>query len=360
MKRTIFLSVAVVIASCLFVYTSCKKITHPTNPTPEKYRLLSYTKITTQTILIPLTPTPIVTENYRFVYDGSNRVSAIFFTSNDSNKVHKGLANLKIAFLYTADSIYKVSTDLNTSHTMETDTFLQNVNGQIVHAYFPNEVHDFTYYGSLLSNETVTYRDSNTTMQINFTYTSDRNNFLNRLYNGQITVTFPDSGIVPYMAPPPYNFRDTNLTFPIDVTYNTIAPDLTPGTFQHLGYGNKTDVINGYFMDGITVDAVDANGDKIRTGYFPAGIAAKMEYLFYDEQLNRPGDYLQIESFTIYGVDLYPNTKLFYSTTSPYNTTRVSYDIDAESKIGHISATTKDSVLKNLVNVQYALQYETK
>lgn len=360
MKRFFLLSVAVVMAGTLAMHTSCRKSrSHPTNPTPDDYRLLSYTKTTTRNILVPLTVFPLVTENYRFIYDG-NRVSAIFFTSNDPVKVASGLAHLKAEFIRKADTIYKIFTDLNTSAVKERDTFLVNTSGQITYSYFPNEVHEFTYFGKLISREKVVYRDSGTAIAANLTYTSDQGDFLNRLWDGVLTASFPDSGIVPYMGSGPYLFHDSDLTLPLNITWGTVSPNLTPATVEHFGHASRTDQLSGYFMHGITVNAVDAQGTYVRTGHFPAGYSAKQFYEYYDEQANRPGDYMQLESFTTYGVNIYPNDHLIWQISSPYNTTRVVYDIDADSKVTFANVTTKDSVLKNVVNVQYKLQWETR
>ena len=359
MKKTFLLLLVTVVASSVFIYTSCKKVTHGTNPTPDNYRLLSYTKVTTQSIIAPPTPTPIITENYRFLYDGSKRVSQIFFTSNDSNKVHAGMSNLSIKFSYNSDSIYKISTDLNTSSIREQDTFIINSFGQITNAYFPTETHSFTYFGSILASEIVSFRDSGTSINANLTYTADHGDFFNRIYDGNLTVTFPDSGIVPYTPPPPYVFRDTFMVLPLDVTWTVTPENGTAAIINHNGISGYTDGISGYFQDAITVNAVDQGGNYVRTGYFPAGYAAKQYYQFYEQQANRTGDYMQIESFTTYGINIYPNQHMVYSMQSPYNTTNVVYNIDADSKVTQITASVKDSLLQNVTNLKYSLQYET-
>lgn len=356
MKKSLLLSAAAVIAG-MFVYTSCKKVTHPTNPTPADYRLMSYTKTTSKNIIMPPAIYPLVTENYRFEYQG-NVLNAIFFTSNDPAKVAAGIAHTKAIFVRRNDTIFKIFTDLNVGTEKERDTFLVNPQGQIIKALFPKEVHEYTYFGKLISNEKVVYRDSGTAITAYLTYTADEGDFFNRLWDGVLTATFPDSGIVAYNGTPPYLFHDTTLTTPLKVTWGTIAPNLTVGTVEHPAVNAFTDQISGFHMYDITVNAVDAQGVYVRTGHFPAGYAAKQFYEYYDEMDNRPGDYMQIESYTIYGQNIYQNSHLFSSTSSPYNTTRVLYDIDADSKVTRINATTKDSVLKNTVNVQYALQWE--
>lgn len=340
----------------MLVYTSCKKPSHPTNPTPDDYRMLSYTKVTSVTNVIPPTIVPIISENYRFEYY-LDKIATIFFTSNDQSKVLTGMAHLKIQFYYINDSIYKTSTDLNTGTIKERDTFLINPQGQIIHAYFPNEVRHFTYFGKLIARETVIYRDTGTAIQADFTYTADQGNFLNRLWNNTLTVNFPDSGIAPPTLP--YIRHDTVLSLPINIVWTKTSPVTLPSVTEHLNHNSKSDQLSGDFPYGVTVTGVDVNGVSARPVYFPAGHTSKEFFEYYDELDNRPGDYMQIESLTRYGQNIYPNDHLFYSTSSPHNTTRVVYDIDADSKITHINATTKDSLTKNLLNVQYKLQWET-
>lgn len=356
--KKVLLCAAAVFAAIAFLLPSCKKVSHSTNPTPDNYRLWSYSKVTTKTIIAPPTITPVTTDNYRFEYDGNNRVSIIYFTSNDSNKLKIGLGNLSIKFTYVSpDTIYKTSTDVNTSNVMERDTFIQNSQGQIVDAYFPNEVHHFLYYGKLLANETVIYRDTSTAVSAHLTYTSNNGDFLNRNFDGNLTVTFPDSGIrASYIPGDPY--RDTTLTFPVDVTWTIFSPDGSVVPVTHPGV-TYTDALSGYFSNYITVDAVDVNGVRPRTGYFPAGYPATQFYQIYDQLANRTGDYLQLNSFTIYGVNIYQNVHLLYKISSVYNTTTVDYTIDADSKITNSNVVIKDSVLKNTVNEAYKLQYET-
>ena len=53
MKRVFLLFAVVVMAAFLAVYTSCRKShSHPTNPTPDDYRLMSYTKVLSTVDLI--------------------------------------------------------------------------------------------------------------------------------------------------------------------------------------------------------------------------------------------------------------------------------------------------------------------
>lgn len=358
MKKIFLLYFGILAAVFSFTYLSCKKITHPTNPTPANYRLLSYTKVLTQTIIAPPTLTPVITGNYRFVYDGNNRVSQIFFTSNDSNEVKAGLSNLSIVFNYKGDSIYKTTTDLSTSNIRERDTFIQNPQGQITNAYFPNEVHNFSYYGKLLATENVIFRDTNTTLSINMTYTSYNGDFLNRLFDGNLAVHFPDTGIKPYIAPGD-TVRDTVLSLPLNITWTTFFPNSTTSTATHSGINGYSDGMSGFFQNSIIVTAIDPNGVTPRPIIFPAGYCSKQSYLVNDQLGNSTGDYLQLGSFTTYGVNIYQNVHLVKTIISPYNSINIDYTIDADSKITNTSVVIRDSVLKNIVTEQYKLQYET-
>ena len=333
---------------------------HDTNPTPDNYRLLSYSKVITQSVVYPYyIGTPVNTENYRFVYDGYNRVSVIYFTSNDSNKVRDGLSNLTMKFDYTVPgTIYKTITDVKTATIKEIDTFYQNPNGQITSAYFPGVYHSYNYYGKLLANEGITYRSFNTTIAGNVSYTSNNGDFLYRLFNNQLTATFPDSGIISTFIPPVLD-SDTILSLPLTVTWTAYNPDGTLGIITHNNVNGFSDGLSGYSANLIRVDAIDANGIKARPCYFPAGYTNKMFYQIYDFLNDRPGDYLWLQSFTTYGVNIYQTTHMLRAMTSSATATGISYVIDADSKVNFTNAIIKDSVTKNIINEQYKLQYET-
>lgn len=360
MKKFFLLSVVVVMAGFLAMQTSCRKSrSHPTNPTPEDYRLLSYTKVLSANIIMPPAIVPLISENYRFVYSGDN-VSSIFITSNDSLKVAKGMAHLKVEFIRKADTIYKISTDLNTSTIKQRDTFLVNTYGQIIHAYFPKEVHHFTYFGKLIATERVIYRDTGTQLAADLTFTADQGDHLYRLWNETITAYFPDSGIAPPFTVP-YIWHDTVLTTPLDILWAVFDNPSTPRLIEVLDHGSKTLQLSGSFLQyGAGINGFDKNKVAFRTGIFPPGYTARQFYEYYDELANRPGDYQQLESVTTYGVNIYANNHLLWQISSPYRTTRVTYDIDADSKVTFTNVHIKDSLTKNAFNAQYKLQWETR
>ena len=87
MKKLSLYFTALALTLCM-VYSSCKKTTHDTNPTPKNSRLLSFTKTTSHQALVVGNLTysfgPTVLETYTFSYDNSGRVSKIIYTTNDT------------------------------------------------------------------------------------------------------------------------------------------------------------------------------------------------------------------------------------------------------------------------------------
>jgi hypothetical protein len=71
------------------------------------------------------------------------------------------------------------------------------------------------------------------------------------------------------------------------------------------------------------------------------------------------GDYLQLEIFKIYGMNLYDNQHLIKQISTDYDTTFISYDIDGQSKITQTHVLKKDK-LGNRVQMEYKLQYDTR
>ncbi len=109
-----------------------------------------------------------------------------------------------------------------------------------------------------------------------------------------------------------------------------------------------------------------SNGDNyLYTSYnanllkatYSADPAKNIDYTYYTDKFNRPGDYLQITSFLKYGYNFYQNDNLIWHTVSPYQTTTVDYVIDADNKITRTTAVIADTAgaLKTEV---YDFQYE--
>lgn len=330
MRYNFLLPVALFALICLLVSSSCKKTTHPTLPTPANYRLLSYNKVSNYAYP--------VTENYSFSYDANNRVSTILYATNDTSG---GVVGKRMVFTYYNDSIIKTITNVKTKKLLEIDTFVTNAQGQITSVFMPGISYTYQYYGKLISSSTVTYLDTNklykdgTTVSAVTTYTSDNSDLLTHDYNDNLTATF------------------TNLIPPLVVTWNV---DYGITSVVH-GTGSSTDVLNGYDRIPLTVVAKDVNGIS-DTGQFPGLIWNKESYYVYPDKTNGIGDYLGLNSFTVYGFNFYQNAHLIKQIVSSGYNRNLSYTIDNESKVTQTVLTVIDSIGFTHTEI-YNIQYET-
>jgi len=366
MKKLFSRYIGALLLACIFMYPSCKKIYHSTYVTPANYRLAGYTKITTPNMIAPPALMPVITENYSFSYDNSNRLSQVLYGTNDSNEYKAGLEDLRMNYTYSGDSIFKLVTNLKSTNIVELDTFTTNATGQLVTAEFtsgiwPTEYHSFTYAAALLDGETDVYSDTGTSISATSTFTSDNGDLLYQLFNGTLNATFPDSGISPYITPLFPN-RDSILSYPLTVTWTQYlfgVPLPTVVTHNNAGsYTSPTDELNGYSQNEISVDAVDSSGVAVRTAYFPEGLSSSKFFQIYDFLTDRTGDYLQLQSFTKYGINIYQNAHMVKAMTTTFAKDSVSYVIDAQSKVTQTTVYTKDKY-GNTNTVVYQLQYET-
>ena len=83
-------------------------------------------------------------------------------------------------------------------------------------------------------------------------------------------------------------------------------------------------------------------------GYFiknvsPYGAIWDVNYQFYTDQANRIGDFLQLNSIARYGFNMYRYSALVRSITTPTDTTRLTYSIDADSKVTQVTAVFADT-----------------
>lgn len=359
MKKTFYRYLVLVLPIALLFAPSCNKLYHYPNPTPSNYRLSGYTLTTTSLIITPLTLTPVVTETYSFSYDGNNRLSQILYGTNDSNKYKAGLADLRMNFSYSGNVIYRTVTNLKSSSIVETDSFILDANGRLLSSYFASESHMFTYQGNLLASETDTYSDTGTTVSATTTFTSDNSDLLNQFFNGVLSATFPDSGIRPAITPLD-TFRDSVLTAPLTVYWTEVIPTKTSvkaDTTSHAINGN-TDQFTGYFEYPIVISAIDPNAIYVRQVAFPGGLAPLKSFHIYDFLPNRAGDYLQLQSFSEYGVNIYQNAHMLKSMVTSFDTTNVNYAIDGQSKVTQTTAVHTDN-LGNTTTQVYKLQYDT-
>jgi hypothetical protein len=91
---------------------------------------------------------------------------------------------------------------------------------------------------------------------------------------------------------------------------------------------------------------------------YPAWDWANEGYHFYTENANRIGDWLQLQSFTMYGQNIYRNSHLVESISARNKNAYIDYKYDAQSKITQTSVVVTDSSM-NKRTYTYDLQYET-
>jgi len=331
--------VGVVLLSLLF--SACKKHVNPAHPTPDNSRLLSYTKFITPNVGTP------VNQTFRFYYDDRGRVSQIAYASNDETELTAGVAQRLATFTYVNDTIFKTTTTLQTAVVLERDTFIQNSQKQIIHAYMPNyEVH-FEYYGKLIARKTEYFYSSYDVPYIKLgmitTYTSNNGDILSSVFDGSVTATF------------------VGLAAPLSIDY---AYDLT--VVNHAGIGaasdaSTTDQLNNYSGYGLSVTATDNNGDVLGPFSVTSPSYRREEHRVYPDLLNRPGDLYYLQSFTQFGVNIYQNEHLVkqVSGTGPTipGVLNVQYTIDADSKISQTYVTGYGYM--NNSSVVFKMQYET-
>ncbi len=359
MKKLFSLFICALCATCIFMYPSCKKIYHSTLPTPSNFRLLGFTKIITHNIIIPFSAKPVVTESYSFGYDDNNRLSQVLMSSNDSNLKKLGLLDLRMTYDYSGGTVNRTIYNLKQANVAERDTFQLNANNQLVSCSFPWETHTFTYNGNLLASQTDSYRDSGTVVSASTYFTSDNLDLLQEYFNGNLTATFPDSGIRPDITPA-FPDRDSIITLPLSVTWASIVPKTTgiDTTFVYHTANALSDGLSGYGEYMVKVTAVDPYGIFVRPVYFPAGLNSTKFFQIYDFLPNRTGDYLQLESFKTYGVNVFQNQHMIKQISTAYDTTFVNYDIDAQSKVTQTHVLLKDK-MGNLTTIEYKLIYDT-
>lgn len=340
MRKIHLLHLAIIALSCTFIGTSCKKPLHSSNPIPNNIRLQAYTRITQITTTASPGTVSTISENYRFYYDAANRVSGIIFTSNDSFNIHK-----KIDFKYMSDSVYKTTTDILTNSIVERDTFIYNSQGQLTTAYMPGVMTQFQYYGKLLAGYTMTaHNDSGTTISASHSYTSDNGDFLAHLYDGNLVATLRSNRTSPFQSAwTPFKYLNPKVRL-----------YLTPTLHTPSGY---SDNLANYDDGPVKLTTIDNYG-YTDTLEFPGELWRKESYHFYTEMANRTGDYLQIQSFTNYGYNIYQNNHLVEEISSANRHANISYDIDAYNKITQTKVSVLDSAL-NKFDYLYKYDYET-
>ncbi len=336
MKKNFSLYIAALLLLATFVGTSCKKRIHSNAPTPNNVRMQGYTKITTITMAGASSVPATITEKFRFYYDQVNRLSKITYTGNDTFAIYKD-----ITFQYSGDTVYKTTKNILTNNIVQRDTFVLNSNGFIVTAHTPNLVNTFEYYGQLLARNTkraTSHR--NIEMTATTTYTSVNGDFLKHNYDGLLNVSF------------------NQVKTPLTLKYYQDIPPFTLFNIQTLvSYNSDVHTISGYNYEPIKLNMIDTVFKKDSLT-FPGAEWIGESYHFYTEDANRIGDYLQLESFTMYGNNIYRNAHLVESMTARNKSAYITYSIDAFSKITQTKYSVTDSVLNNRTAI-YDIQYET-
>ena len=353
MKKIFLINLAVIMVISSVLYTSCKKPFHPAHPTPVNNRLLSYTKFSTTTI----PGIRAVNETFTFYYDAQKRVSQILYSSNDSLRLSDGTQELSITFTYSNNTIYKTTTKVYTATVIERDTFtLDLLSGLITDALTPGAINHFEYFGKLISSTIKKSYDSGTIIYAGLTYTSDNGDLLNSAYNGNLNATFPDSGLLDMGGG---LLQHASLNPPLTVTWTDYGS--TPVNTIHAGVPGRSDVLTNYTSgDPVSIKAVDNFGViAYDTCFWPGGMWPRESFFVYPDLLDRTGDYLQIESYTMYGYNIYQNQHLVRKIIEQNGpTTEITYTIDADSKITQ-TYVKKTDALYNVYTTVYKFQYAT-
>ena len=338
MKKSNLLYIAFLFILSAVVGTSCKKPVHSPDPTPNNVRMLSYNKITTidMSVPVPLAASKI-TESFRFYYDESNRVIQIVYTGNDSNEIHK-----RIDFQYRNDTVWKTTTDILLNAVVERDTFIKNSDGFIVTAYTlgankTSVKHNFEYLGKLLTRDNMTATNWNKiSMNSSATYTSVNGDLLKQYPVGKLDVNFSD------------------LTQGLDIDW--IQSQKLFGHVEDLN-SYQYSFTSTYDPNQAMLLWVTDTLQYMDSLVYPAWDWSNQSYHFWTENANRIGDYMQLESFTMYGQNIYMNKHLVESISSPDKNAYITYDYDSESKIKQTTVVLRDKYL-NKYTYTYDISYE--
>ena len=345
MKKLSVYVASIAMTLCL-VHSSCKKTTHATNPTPANSRLYSFTKTTAHQSFtvggVIYSSGPTVIETYTFSYDNSNRVSTIIYSTNDSAAYNANLANLIMTFNYSGSMITKTVTNPHNT-LIEVDSFMKNSDGLVTNAYTPTINNVYQYLGNLMVRNTITAHDSLGTATTVSTITSSKGNFLELTYDDQLAFSF--TGLQPTISP----------IYLVYVYYQSALSGLVIDTVKET-INSSSKVVNGYNREPVVVMAVDTLHDTAYA-FYPGRIWTKEDYTFTGD-INRTGDYLQLQSFSTYGSNIYQNANLVNSIKNSGYTKNITYVIDAQSEITQTKVAITDSIGATTSQV-YKLQYQT-
>ncbi|MES2703338.1 MAG: hypothetical protein V4649_11900 [Bacteroidota bacterium] len=361
----------------LLMVSGCKKVLHSNNPIPTNYRVLSYTKTTNNQVGLPF---PIVNrtivDNYRFYYDKDNLVVRIVYTTNDTARANR---SMDIYFTYTKnkDTVIKTYKDLRTNGLVKVDTFVMNAAKLVTYAYTKGlyksrEKTSYEYFGQLLArtqksayNADTTYRNKRSSIEgPSTTYTSVNGDWLKHTYENKLTAHYFKDSLGRY-NPDPAMLRNDSIVY---ANYHA-TDDVTTSATYTLGAATTRnapgwdDIISGNYNQGSLYAIVENSRDSFDTvGYigslgYLGSIFYNESYAFYTTMAQRPGDYLQLESFTQFGTNIYRNGHLVKQIFGAKGTMDIVYTIDSYSKITQMITTTTDQYLNKFWST-YDLQYE--
>jgi hypothetical protein len=201
----------------------------------------------------------------------------------------------------------------------------------------------YQYLGKLMVRNTAIAHDPTGTATTVSTITSTSGNFLELTYDGQLAFSFTD-------LQPSYS------TIHLDYAYNnsTLTAHIIDSVHETINGSTKT--VDGYTRVPMTVMAVDTLHDTAYA-FYPGLIWSKEDYTFTGDN-NRIGDYLQLQSFSIYGANIYQNNNLVKSIKNSGYTKNMTYTMDAQSEITETDVSIVDS-LGGTSSLVYKLQYQT-
>lgn len=355
MKKLLFPGACVL--ATMFSMISCKPQLHSDAPTPSNYRILSYSRTTNAEVNlpIPLLPRPIH-ESFRFYYLKDGRVDRIVYATNDTAN---GNGAMNIAFAYYHDTIVKNYYDLSNNQLKRSDTFMQNSGGFIVSANTPapyksREKTSYEYLGQLLTRQqtTTSYRRDGDTLYsyrgttINgplTTYTSDNGDFLKHTYETSLQANFLQN-----------RYDTLKKAYWVYGAGDTVKHDIPFNSYK--------DILTGYQQKPLILIVTDSKDSTDTVGYLGAinnmgDLWFNEGYEFYTTMANRPGDWLQIQSFTMFGSNIYRNKHLVKKIYSVKGSMDITYSIDAYSKITQVITNEKDEYL-NTYSTVTDVQYE--
>ena len=216
---------------------------------------------------------------------------------------------------------------------------------------------NYQYYGKLLARVSDTFKNTGLSIASARTYTSDNADLLSLNFDGVLYASFPDSG----RKPAPALFDSNALLLPAFTVLWNLYSTTAVTTTTHNGVPGYSDKFTGYDLQSpVTVTATDASGITV-SGSYPGGSYKSVFFGVYPDKNDRPGDFLQLGSFTTYGVNMFQNAHLIKTIYIPLHGTHINYTIDGDSKITTAIVTYNDTVgthYSEIIDV-YSLQYET-